>query len=69
MDLPADVTQEERHLLGPALYPGGEYQRALLRSAYRQELLLGEILAELRARPATPAEGQAATKPRKPPTS
>ena len=49
--LPAAVTQAERILLGDGYQPVPEYQAALLRSAYRQELLLSDILAELRARP------------------
>lgn len=47
--LPPDVLPDEALLLGDALFPGPEYQRALLRSSYRQELLLGEQLTELRA--------------------
>jgi hypothetical protein len=67
--LPAAVTQEEQDLLGPALFPGAEYQRALLRSSYRQELQLDEILTELRRAnapglpevPAKPAKGKPPT--------
>jgi hypothetical protein len=68
--LPAAVTQEEQELLGPALFPGAEYQRALLRSSYRQELQLGELLAELRQKnaPAAPGAPAKPVKPGKPPT-
>lgn len=45
--LPDAVTPDEAMLLGPTLNAGPEYQRALLRSAYRQEILLSAILDRL----------------------
>ena len=54
--LPVAVTQAERILLGDGYQPVPEYQAALLRSAYRQELLLTDLLAELRASPKPTAD-------------
>lgn len=42
--LPAGVTEDERELVSPRrLYDAPSYLRALLRSAYRQELLLERL--------------------------
>lgn len=57
--LPVAVTPDEAMLLGPALNAGAEYQRASLRSSYRQELLLTEIrdLLAAQAPKAKPPKG------------
>ena len=65
--LPSAVAQEEAVLLESAPAPVYEYLRALLRSSYRQELLLTEIrdrpslpVAEPAPKPTTkPAKGSA----------
>ena len=69
--LPSAVTPDEVVLLGSSLNAAPEYLRALLRSSYRQELLLTEIrdrfplpVAEPAPKPTTkpttkPAKGSA----------
>ena len=65
--LPSAVTPDEVVLLGSSLNAPPEYLRALLRSSYRQELLLTEIrdrpslpVAEPAPKPTTkPAKGSA----------
>ncbi len=65
--LPSAVTPDEAVLLGSSLNAAPEYLRAILRSSYRQELLLTEIrdrlplpVAEAPAKPTPkPAKGSA----------
>ena len=72
--VPAKATPEELALFGARIQEPQAYWRALLRSAYRQELLLTDqlaatqaVLAELRARPlASPAEPPKGTPKGKP---
>jgi hypothetical protein len=72
----AERNSEDLALLRGGLPAPAEILRRSLAAQLRIEDLVTEqlavsreILAELRARPATPAEGQPAPKPRKPPTS
>lgn len=56
MDLPAGLTPSELALVAEgSCVPLQEYQGALLRSSYRQEVLLERILAALDTAGATPA--------------
>ena len=72
--VPKGATPEEAELFSARLQEPQAYWRALLRSAYRQELLLAEqlattqaVLAELRARPlASPADPSKGTPKGKP---
>jgi hypothetical protein len=48
--LPAATGPEERDLIGPRLQTPQAYLRALLASSWRREVLMEDILSELRAR-------------------
>jgi hypothetical protein len=68
--LPAATGPEERDLIGPRLQTPQAYLRAILASSWRREVLMEDILVELRQKNA-PAAPEAPAKPAKgkPPTS